>query len=113
MRENCCFFDPHRPRSYSVRHMRRHRKDKASKPFKTTQILFCLDGDTQEPVCFTISTSACTVSQATPELLEVATEILDPPWKEVLLAADTEHFTAEFVDHVSTQTRFDLLVPDS
>jgi len=103
--------DPHRPRSYSCRHVRRHRKDQASKPFKTAQILFCLDGDTQQPVCFTVSTSARTVSQATPGLLELATEILDPPWKQVLVAADTEHFTSDFVDHVSEQTRFDLLVP--
>ena len=103
--------DPHRPRSYSCRHMRRHRKDQASKPFKTAQIFFCLDGDTQQPICFTTSTSACSVSQATPGLLELAAKIVDPPWKQVLLAADTEHFTSELLDYVSAQTPFDLLVP--
>lgn len=103
--------DPHRPRSYSLRHLRRHRKDQASKPFKTAQIFFCLDGDTQQPVCFIMSSSARTVSQATPELLDLATEILDPQPKQTLVAADTEHFTAELVDHVHLKTPYDILMP--
>ena len=103
--------DPHRSRSYSRRHMRRHRKDSASKPYKTAQDFFCLDGDTQQPVCFTTATSARTVSQATPELLQLAREILAPDPRETLVAADTEHFTAELADHVRLQTPFDLLTP--
>jgi hypothetical protein len=103
--------DPHRPHSYSRRHMRRHRKDKVSKPYKTAQDFFCFDGDTQQPVCYTTSSSARTVSQATPELLWLAQEILNPAPGQILVAADTEHFTADLADHVHLQTPFDLLTP--
>ena len=103
--------DPHRPVSYSQRQVRRHRKDKASKPTKTAQRFFCLDADTTQPVCFTAATSARTVSQATPKLLSMAAEILSPPQKEILVVADTEHFTAELVDHVHQETPFHILMP--
>lgn len=103
--------DPHRPRSYSRRHVRKHRKDDASKPTKTAQMIFCLDGDTQQPLCCTINTSARTVTQATPELLDLAAEILDPLPTRTLVAADSEHFTAELIDHVHRNTPFDLILP--
>lgn len=103
--------DPHRVRSYSKRQMRRHRKDEASKPTKVAQTFFALDADTGQPVCFSTSTSSRTVTQATPELLAVAADILNPQAGETLALADAEHFTAELLDHVHRQTRFDLLVP--
>ncbi len=103
--------DPHRPLSYSRRHVRRHRKDNASKPIKTAQIFFCVDADTHQPVCFTAASSARTVSQATPELLDMAVEILEPRGAETLVLADTEHFTAELADYVHLRTPFDLLAP--
>jgi hypothetical protein len=105
--------DPYRTRSYSSRHMRRHRKDKASKPFKTAQLFFCLDADTAQPICFTNSTSATSVSHATPGLLDMASRILDPEPNEALVVADTEHFTASLLDHVHTETPFDLMTPIS
>jgi hypothetical protein len=103
--------DPHRPCSYSRRHMRRHRKDSASRPIKTGQMFFCLDGDTQQPLCCTISTSARTVTQATPELLQLAAAVLAPCAQETLVAADSEHFTAELIDYVHLETPFDLITP--
>jgi hypothetical protein len=103
--------DPHRPVSYSKRRVRRHRKDKASKPIKTSQHFFCLDADTKQPVCFTASSSSRNVSQATPELLDMSAQILGPQPKETLVVADTEHFTAALVDHVHEETPFDILVP--
>lgn len=103
--------DPHRPYSYSRRHMRRHCKDQSSKPKKTGQMFFCLDGDTQQPVCCTISTSARTVTQATPELLELAAGILDPLPSGTLVAADCEHFAAELIDQMHQNTPFDFIVP--
>lgn len=103
--------DPHRPPSHSHRHMRKRQKDRASKPIKTAQIFFCLDGDSGQPVCFTAANSGRTVSHATPELLQLAAEILDPSPKETLVAADTEHFTVELVDHVHLDTPFDLITP--
>ena len=103
--------DPHRAPSHSHRHMRKRQKDRASKPIKTAQIFFCLDGDSGQPVCFTAANSARTVSQATPELLRLAAKILDPLPKDTLLAADTEHFVVELVDHVHIETPFNLITP--
>lgn len=105
--------DPQRARSYSCRHARRHRKDKASKPFKTAQLFFCLDADTEQPICFTNSTSARSVSQATPELLGMAAQILSPEPNQSLVVADTEHYTASLFDYVHTKTPFDLMTPVS
>ena len=102
--------DPHRMRSYSKRQMR-HRRDKPeNKAVKTAQTFFCLDTDTFQPICFTIGTAARTVSEATPELLEMAAQILPAQEPRPLLLADTEHHTAELFDSVR-QTPFDLLVP--
>lgn len=103
--------DPHRPPSYSQRHMRKHQKDRHSKPMKTAQTFFCLDGDSAQPLCFTAANSARTVCQATPELLHMAEEILAPLPEHTLVAADTEHFATELADHIHTQTPFDLITP--
>jgi hypothetical protein len=103
--------DPHRPPSYSQRHLRKRQKDRASKPMKTAQTFFCLDGDTRQPICFTAANSARTVNQATPELLRMASEILAPVEGSPLVAADTEHFVAELVDHVHHETAFDIITP--
>ncbi|MFA6135710.1 MAG: transposase [Phycisphaerae bacterium] len=103
--------DPHRPPSYSHRHMRKHQKDRGSKPIKTAQTFFCLDGDTSQPVCFTAANSARTVSQATPGLLRMAHDILVPLATRTLVAADTEHFAVELLDHIQTDTSFDLITP--
>jgi hypothetical protein len=103
--------DPHRPPSYSHRHMRKRQKDRASKPIKTAQTFFCLDGDTAQPVCFTAANSARTVTRATPELLWMAAEILAPLPSDSLVAADAEHFAVELVDHIHLETPFDLITP--
>ena len=50
--------DPHRVRSFSKRHMRRHRQDEAARPTNVAQTFFVLDADTNQPVCFTTGTSA-------------------------------------------------------
>jgi len=105
--------DPHRPCSYSRRHVRRHCKDSASKPRKTSQMFFCLDGDTEQPLCCTTGTSARTVTQATPELLHLAAQILHPVPQDALVAADTEHFSGELIDHVHFHTPFDIITPIS
>jgi len=103
--------DPHRPISYTRRQIRKHRKGKASRPIRTAQRFFCLDADTNQPVCFTAATSSRTVSQATPQLLHMAAQILAPQHKQVLVVADTEHFTGELLDHVAQETPFDILIP--
>jgi len=108
---NLLAIDPHRMRSYSKRQMSRYRGDAESKPFKTAQTFFCLDADTEQPVCFTTATSAASVSQATPGLLRLAADILNPDDAQTLVVADTEHYTAELIDHVHQDTPFDLLVP--
>jgi len=102
--------DPHRAPSFSQRHIRKRSLQRGSKPVKTAQTFFCLDAGGQ-PLCFTTANSSRTVSQATPELLRMAAAILGPLPSRVLVAADTEHFTAELFDHVREHTPFDLVVP--
>jgi hypothetical protein len=103
--------DPHRVRSFSKRHMRRHRLDEAVRPTKTAQTFFVLDADTHQPVCFTTGTSARTASNAAEELLRLAADILGTQPGQTLVLVDAEHFTVELLDKVKTQTNFDLLVP--
>ncbi len=103
--------DPHRVRSYSKRHMRQHRHEQGSKPVKMAQTFFVLDADTYQPVCFTTGTAARTVTQATPDLLRLAADILQPQSDQTLVVADAEHFSAHLLDQVYRDTRFDLLVP--
>jgi Transposase DDE domain len=103
--------DPHRLHSYSRRHMRRQRKEPTAPPRKMAQTFFALDGDTCQPVCFTTGTASRTVSQATPGLLDLATDILGQRQQAILVLADAEHFTGEVVDDVHRRTGMDLLVP--
>jgi hypothetical protein len=103
--------DPHRVRSFSKRHMRRHRQDEAARPTNVAQTFFVLDADTSQPVCFTTGTSARTATAAAEELLGLAAHILDTKPGQTLVLADAEHFTVELLDKVKTQTNFDLLVP--
>lgn len=105
--------DPHRVLSHSKRHMRRHRKDNRSRPRKMGQTFFCLDVQTKQPVSFTISSASRSVTQATPDLLALAAEILRPQPGECLALADSEHFTGELLDRLHTDSPFDLLVPMS
>jgi hypothetical protein len=103
--------DPHRFHSHSKRRMRKHRKDPKAKPAKVVQTFFAFDGDTSQPVCFTIGTASRTVTQATPELLAQAAAILGPQPTPTLALADAEHFSIELIQQVQQQTPFDLLVP--
>ena len=103
--------DPHRVRSYSKRQMCRHRDNDDDQPTKVAQTFFALDADTDQPVCFLTATSARSVTQATPELLEMAARILNPKTGDTLVLADAEHFSAELLDQVHAKTGFDLLVP--
>lgn len=104
--------DPHRIESYSKRQMVHRQKDRQSMPTKMSQTFFCLDSDTEQPLCVTTASSARTVTQATPELLNIASEITGAkgPGKPLVLA-DTEHYTAELLEFVSTRSPFDMLVP--
>jgi hypothetical protein len=103
--------DPHRVPSYSKRHMRHHRFQEAERPAKVSQTFFVLDADTHQPVCFTTGTSARTATAAAMELLQLAANVLRSKPGQTLVLADTEHFTAELLDHVKSKTNLDLLVP--
>jgi len=102
--------DPHRVRSHSKRQMRRHRPRATDQPTKVAQIFFVLDVDTHQPICLTTGTSARTVAKATPELLELTSQIF-PSAQDILFLADAEHFSAELLDHFHQQQAFHLLVP--
>jgi hypothetical protein len=103
--------DPHRLRSHTKRKTRRHRKESSAPAIKVAQTFFALDGDTCQPVCFTTGTASRTVTQATPELLDLAAAILGPRQHTTLVLADAEHFSTELIEHLHQQTGFDLLVP--
>ena len=103
--------DPHRMRSYSKRQMRRHRDNELDRPTKVAQTFFALDADSHQPLCFLTATSARSVTQATPELLDMASRILNSQNSDTLVLADAEHFSVELLDQVRAQTGFDLLVP--
>ncbi len=103
--------DPHRIRSWSKRQMRRYRDHDNTSPYKVAQTFFALDPDTHQPVCFTLSTSAATATQASQELLALAAEILAPTPGQVLVLADIEHCSAVLFDHVARHTPFELIVP--
>jgi hypothetical protein len=102
--------DPHRVPSHSKRDMRSHAKKNSEIPRKITQTFWLLDADTYQPVCFTTGTSARTVAQATPQLLDMATEIFGPE-ETMLILADTEHMTADVLENVAQREFFELLVP--
>jgi hypothetical protein len=91
--------------------MCRHRDNDRDRPTKVAQTFFALDADTHQPVCFLISTPARSVTQATPELLDLAANILNPKEGDTLVLADAEHFSVELLDQVHTRTGFGLLVP--
>jgi hypothetical protein len=103
--------DPHRTRSYSKRHMRRHTHNAAEKPVKMAQTFWLLDADTEQPVCFTTGTASRTVTQVMPSLLDMAAEIFAPSQEKILLLADTEHHSAELLQHVASRAGFEILVP--
>jgi hypothetical protein len=104
--------DPHRMTSYSQRHMRRHRFSSEQKPAKMAQTFFLLDCHTGQPVCFSLTSSAQSVTQASPELLHLAAEILGatPAAKnKPLILADKEHYAEELFSAVRQDNVFDLL----
>jgi hypothetical protein len=104
--------DPHRMTSYSKRQMRRHRFSSEDKPAKMAQTFFLLDCHTGQPVCFSLSSSAQSVVQASPQLLHLAADILgvsaaakDKP----LILSDKEHYCLELFSTVRQENLFDLL----
>ena len=103
--------DPHRMRSWSKRQMARRSTGPTSRAVKISQTFFCLDADTEQPLCFTCGSSSMSVTKATPVLLQLAADILNPKDNRPLLVADTEHYSSELVDYVVQETPFDLLVP--
>ena len=110
----CLAVDPHRMRSWSKRQMRRHRSQHHQEETarKMAQTFFLLDVDTHQPVCLTTGTASRTVSQATPELLDLAASILQPSTsKPALVLADGEHFTADLITDFRKRYGLDLLVP--
>ena len=103
--------DPHRVPSHSKRKMSKRREKGGNKPVKMAQTFWVLDADTHQPVCFTTATAARSVTDATPELIDVAESILRPNPGQTLIVADSEHFSGELIRDIHQRTGFDLLVP--
>ena len=104
--------DPHRMTSYSQRQMRRYRFNSEQKPAKMAQTFFLLDCQTGQPVCFSLTSSAQSVVQATPEVLHLAAEILGAApaaAHKPRVLADKEHYCQELFAAVRQEQVFDLL----
>lgn len=102
--------DPHRIKSHSRRRMR-PRSHRGGRPEKQSQTFWLLDAATHQPVCFTTATAATSVVDATPHLLALAEKILSPVAGEVLVVADSEHFSSDLFHEIAQRSVFDLLVP--
>jgi Transposase DDE domain len=103
--------DPHRVQSHSRRSMRARAEKKGEKPVKMAQTFWVLDAETCQPVCFTTATTSRSVVEATPELIDLAAQILKPAPESTLIVVDAEHFSSELLHDVQKQTGFDMLVP--
>jgi hypothetical protein len=76
------------------------------------QTFFLLDCQTGQPVCFSLSSSAQTVAQASPDLLRVAAQILGASpaaIRKPLILSDKEHYVQELFSSVRQQDVFNLL----
>jgi hypothetical protein len=91
--------------------MRERVEKQGSRPVKMAQTFWILDADTHQPVCFTTATAARSVIEATPELMDLAEQILQPKPQSTLVLADSEHFSGELIADIHRRTGFDLLVP--
>jgi hypothetical protein len=103
--------DPHRVRSYSKRRMRERAEKGGSRPLKMAQTFWVLDADTHQPVCFTTATTARSVVDVTPELIDLAESIFQPTAGSALVVADSEHFSGDLIADIHRRTGLDLLVP--
>jgi hypothetical protein len=75
------------------------------------QTFFLLDCHTGQPVCFSLTSSAQSVVQATPDLLAMAAQILGArpgATPKPLILADKEHYSQELFAAVQAQRVFDL-----
>lgn len=103
--------DPHRVLSYSKRQFRKRVEKKDRRPNKQAQTFWVLDADTHQPVCFTTGTASRNVAAATPELMDLVEQILQPARGQTLVVADSEHFSGELISDIHRRTGLDLLVP--
>jgi len=103
--------DPHRVRSHSKRQTRKRTEKRDSRPYKMAQTFWVLDADTYQPVCFTTGTASRSAVNATPELMNLVEQILQPTPGQTLVVADAEHFSGELMNDIHQRTGLDLLVP--
>jgi hypothetical protein len=75
------------------------------------QTFWVLDADTFQPVCFTTGTASRSVVDATPELMDLAQTILQPSPGQILVVADSEHFSGELISDIHQRSGLELLVP--
>jgi hypothetical protein len=103
--------DPHRTISYSKRRTRKRVEKRDRQPFKMAQTFWVLDADTFQPVCFTTGTASRSAVDATPELMDLVQTILQPLPGQILVVADSEHFSGELISDIHQRTGLELLVP--
>ena len=100
--------DPHRLPTWTHRDVQPRKATPSARARKTLQTFFAVDAESGQPLACGIGSSAVTVSQATPSLVDRLTQILPHP---ALLIADAEHFTLDLISLLASHERFTFLIP--
>lgn len=100
--------DPHRIMSWSKRQMPPKKASQSSPIRKNMQTFFAIDGESAQPLSFSIGSSSVTVSQATLSLIDRLAHILP---NKALLLGDSEHFTVDIFNSLLNNQQFTILVP--
>lgn len=103
--------DPHRLTSTSKRSMQWRKADPEAPAQKVVQTFFCLDAESKQPLCFALTSSGSSVSQASPQVLTMADRILNSPPGRTLVMADSEHYSDDLIQFIQQRTPFDILMP--
>jgi len=105
---NLVLLDPHRIQSWTQRNLPLNKPKKSAATRKTIQTFFAIDGESGQPFCCNLGSSAVTITQATIPLVEQLSTLLP---ESALLIGDGEHFTIEMLDSLARHERFSFLFP--
>lgn len=105
---NLVLLDPHRIQSWTQRNVPFNKAKKNAPTRKTLQSFFAIDGESGQPLGCGMGSSAVTISQATLSLVERLSVVLPT---QALLVGDGEHFTAEILETLASDSRFSFLFP--
>jgi hypothetical protein len=100
--------DPHRIVTYSKKIMPKKKKLPKEPSTKMLQTFFCTDAETGQPFGCTLGSPGMITTQASIELVNMVNMIMN---RQMLLVADTEHFTNDFLSYINQHDNFDIITP--